>query len=168
MMFHHLGGIAQRGRIDAMKTTIRNRAAALGVAAVAGLAGIGLASGPALAAPAPESATSAGAESESVRYPTDSGEYADAFVRAWGAGDMDRVASLSTPQVVDMLKEHGNENATHWVQTGGDGAAGTYWIDYKNTVTGETMNVPVANVEGPNGGENLGSSHAIHNVQFPD
>ncbi|SMX81899.1 hypothetical protein [Brevibacterium aurantiacum] len=148
-----------------MKTTIRNRAAALGIATVAGLAGIGLASGPTLAAPAPAAATSADAEPQSVHYPTDTGIYADELVRAWGAGNTDRVEGFATPQVVDALSDHGNEDATHWVKTGSDGAAGTIYSDYENTVTGETMSVGVANEEVSNGGE-WGAPHGVHKVQF--
>ncbi|MDN5661366.1 MAG: hypothetical protein L0G72_11415, partial [Brevibacterium aurantiacum] len=138
-----------------MKTTIRNRAAALGITAVAGLAGIGLASGPALAAPAPAAVTSTAADAapQSVHYPTDTGIYADELVRAWGADNSERVEAFASPQVVEALNEHGSKNATHWVRTGGDGAAGTIYSDYENTVTGETMSVGVANEEVSNGGE---------------
>lgn len=148
-----------------MKTTIRNRAAALGVAAVAGIAGIGLASGPALAAPAPVAATTADAAPQSVHYPTDTGIYADELVRAWGAGNTNRVEGFATPQVVEALNDHGNEKGTHWVKTGIDGAAGTIYSNYENTVTGETMSVGVANEEVSNGGE-WGASHGVHNVAF--
>ncbi|MDN6373750.1 MAG: hypothetical protein L0K12_12635 [Brevibacterium aurantiacum] len=150
-----------------MKTTIRNRAAALGITAVAGLAGIGLASGPALAAPAPAAVTSTAADAapQSVHYPTDTGIYADELVRAWGAGNSERVEAFASPQVVEALNEHGSKNATHWVRTGGDGAAGTIYSDYENTVTGETMSVGVANEEVSNGGE-WGAPHGVHKVQF--
>ncbi|MBM6590596.1 hypothetical protein [Brevibacterium sp. RIT 803] len=150
-----------------MKTTIRNRTAALGIAAVAGLAGIGLASGPALAAPAPAEGTSSAADAapQSVHFPTDTGIYADELVRAWGADNADRVEAFASPQVVEALNEHGNEDATHWVRTGGDGAAGTIYSTYENTVTGETMSVGVSNEEVSNGGE-WGAPHGVHKVQF--
>ncbi|MGO1629664.1 MAG: hypothetical protein ACTHX2_12690, partial [Microbacterium sp.] len=128
-----------------MKTTIRNRAAAAGVAAVAGLAGIGLASGPALAASPPTAATAADHVPQSVHFPTDPGLYADELVRAWGAGNTERVEGFATPEVVETLNEHGAEDAKPWVRTGGDGAAGTIYSTYKNTATGETMSVGVAN-----------------------
>lgn len=150
-----------------MKTTIRNRAAAAGIAAVAGLSGIGLASGPALAAPPPATATSADAEPQSVHFPTDTGRYADELVRAWGAGNIDRVEAFASPHVVGVLSNHGNENATHWVQTGSEGAAGTIYVDYENTVTGEKMSVGVANEAVSNGGE-WGEPHGVHKVQFTD
>ena len=148
-----------------MKTTIRNRAAAVAIATVAGLAGIGVASGPALAAPAPSATTTADAEPQSVHYPTDTSIYADELVRAWGAGNTDRVEGFATPQVVDALSDHGNEDATHWVKTGSDGAAGTIYSDYENTATGETMSVGVSNEEVSTGGE-WGAPHGVHKVQF--
>ncbi|WP_193096256.1 hypothetical protein [Brevibacterium sp. FME17] len=148
-----------------MKTTIRNRAAALAIAGIASLAGVGLASGPALAAPAPAAATSADAEPQSVHYPTDTNIYADELVRAWGADNTERVEGFATPQVVKALNKHGNEHGTHWVKTGVDGAAGTIYSDYQNTVTGETMSVGVANEQVSNGGE-WGSPHGVHNIAF--
>ncbi|SMX93768.1 hypothetical protein BSP239C_02490 [Brevibacterium sp. 239c] len=148
-----------------MKTTIRNRAAALAIAGIASLAGVGLASGPALAAPAPAAATSADAEPQSVHYPTDTNIYADELVRAWGADNTERVEGFATASVASDLAAHGNENGSHWVQTGEEGAAGTIYVDYKNTVTGETMSVGVANEQVSNGGE-WGSPHGVHSVQF--
>lgn len=146
-----------------MKTTIRNRAAALTIAAVAGVSGIALASGPALAAPA--AVTSADASPQSVHYPTDTSIYADELVRAWGADNTERVEGFATPEVVETLNEHRAENAKHWVRTGGDGAAGTIYSTYKNTATGETMSVGVSNEEVSNGGE-WGAPHGVHKVQF--
>lgn len=150
-----------------MKTTIRNRAAALTIAGIASLAGIGLATGPALAAPAPAAATTADAEPQSVHYPTDTGIYADELVSAWGAGSTERVEGFATSQVIKALNDHGNENGTHWVKTGSDGAMGTIYSDYENTVTGETMSVGVANEQVTNGGE-WGSPHGVHQVNFGD
>lgn len=135
-----------------MKTNIRNRVAALAIAGIAGLAGIGLAGGPALAAPA-STVTTSDATPQSVHFPTDTGVYADELVRAWGAGNTDRVEAFASTQAVDVLGEHGNENATHWVKTGSNGAAGTIYSEYENTVTGETMSVGVANEEVSTGDE---------------
>ncbi|SDS15062.1 hypothetical protein SAMN04489751_1344 [Brevibacterium sandarakinum] len=146
-----------------MKTTIRNRAAALTIAAVAGVSVIALASGPALAAPA--AVTRADASPQSVHYPTDTSIYADELVRVWGADNTERVEGFATPEVVETLNEHGAENAKHWVRTGSDGAAGTIYSTYKNTATGETMSVGVANEEVSNGGE-WGAPHGVHKVQF--
>ncbi|GAA1534325.1 hypothetical protein [Brevibacterium picturae] len=147
-----------------MKTTIRNRAAALTIAAVVSVSGIALASGPALAAPA-ATATSSDVAPQSVHFPTDTGAYADELVRAWGAGNTERVEAFASPEVVETLNEHGAEDAKHWVRTGGDGAAGTIYSTYKNTATGETMSVGVANEEVSNGGE-WGAPHGVHKVQF--
>ncbi|GAA1854221.1 hypothetical protein [Brevibacterium marinum] len=153
-----------------MKTTIRNRAAAAGIATVTGfaaVAGLGLAAGPALATPSPAAATAADVQPQSVHFPTDTVRYADELVRAWGAGNTDRVEAFASPHVVGVLSDHGNENATHWVQTGSEGAAGTIYVDYENTVTGEKMSVGVANEAVSNGGE-WGEPHGVHKVQFTD
>lgn len=155
-----------------MKTTLRNRAAALGVATVASLAGVGLATGPTLAAPAAaavaaDASSGSDAGTQSVHYPTDTGIYADELVRAWGSGDTERVEGFATPQVVDALNEHGDDNASHWVKTGMDGAMGTIFSDYKNTVTGERMSVGVANEQVSDGGE-WGSPHGVHQISFFD
>lgn len=155
-----------------MKNTIRNRAAALGIATVAGLAGIGLASGPALA-DSPDLADSASqtansaAAPQSTTYPEDAGDYADSFVIAWGNDNTDRVKDFSTEKVVDALEQHGSDEVTHWAQVGGDGAAGTIYVDYENTVTGEKMSVAVSNLD-PSDGGHKGEAHAVRNVQFTD
>lgn len=148
-----------------MKSTIRNRAAALGIATVAGLAGIGLAGGPALADSTPGTTVSTQTKSQSDYYPTNSGDYADEFVRAWGAGDMDRVKNLASADAVDVVSEHGNDHGTSWKYTGGEGAAGTYYDDYTNTVTGEKMTLAVSNLGASDGGK-LGTKHAVGNVEF--
>jgi hypothetical protein len=155
-----------------MKTTIRNRSAALGIATVAGLAGIGLASGPALA-DSPDLADSASqtassvADPQSTTYPEDSGDYADAFVIAWGNDNTDRVKDLSSDKASDALEQHGSDEVTHWNRMGGDGAAGTIYVDYENTVTGEKMSVAVSNVD-PSDGGHKGEAHAVRNFQFDD
>lgn len=150
-----------------METTIRNRATALAIAGIASLAGTGLVSGPALAAPAPATAKTADAAPQSVHYPTDTGIYADELVRAWYAGNTDRGEGFGTPEIIEALNDHGNEDATHWVKTGIDGAEGTVCSDNENTVTGETMSVGVANEEVSNGGEWV-APHGVHQEQFSD
>lgn len=149
-----------------MKTTIRNRAAALGIAGIAGLAGIGLASGPALAASTSESAA-ADVKPQSVYYPRDATEYADELVIAWGQGNTERVEAFASEDAAAELADHGDENATHWDRTGGEGAAGTTYVDYENTVTGEKLSVGVSNQALENGDE-WGAPNAVHKVQFTD
>lgn len=149
-----------------MKSTIRNRAAALGIATAAGLAGIGLASGPALADGAASAAASS-ADQQSADYPSDTKEYADELVRAWGEDDIIRVKQFASSDAVDTLIDHGNDHGAHWKYTGGESAAGTVYVDYKNTVTGETMSVAVSNVDPADGGRR-GEAHAVGNIQFDD
>lgn len=149
-----------------MKTTIRNRAAALGIAGIAGLAGIGLVSGPALAASTSETAA-ADVKPQSVYYPTDATEYADELVIAWGQGNTERVEAFASEDAAAELADHGDENATHWDRTGGEGAAGTTYVDYENTVTGEKLSVGVSNQALENGDE-WGAPNAVHKIQFTD
>lgn len=148
-----------------MKTTIRNRTAALAIAGIAGLAGVGLASGPALATSPPASAASADVEPQSVYFPTNATRYADELVIAWGEGNTDRVEAFATQDVADALADHGDENGTHWDRTGVEGAAGTIYVDYENTVTGEEMSVGVDSAAVANGGE-WGAPNAADQVKF--
>lgn len=156
-----------------MNTTIRNRGAALGIAAVAGLAGIGLAAGPAMAADissaSPSSETSdSGVGTQSVYYPTVPVTYADELVRAWGQGATDRVEAFASPKVAEALAKHGDDNGTHWDRVGSDGAAGTIYVDYENTVTGETMSLGVANEAVSRPDNEWGTPHGVHSVKFED
>lgn len=150
-----------------MKTTIRNRAAALGIATVAGLAGVGLATGPAMADSAGSASASSSADQQSADFPSDTKEYADELVKAWGADDITRVKEFASSDAVDTLIDHGNDYGKHWKYTGSEGAAGTAWNEYKNTVTGETMSVAVSNVD-PDDGGRRGEAHAVGTVQFDD
>ncbi|WP_181276172.1 hypothetical protein [Brevibacterium oceani] len=156
-----------------MKTTIRNRAAALGIATFAGLTGVGLATGPAMAADASgadSSSQSAASDvdTQSVYYPTDTVKYADELVRAWGQGATDRVEAFASPQVAEELAEHGDDNVTHWDRVGAEGAAGTTYVDYENTVTGEKMSLGVANEAVSNPDNEWGTPNGVHKVQFED
>lgn len=146
-----------------MKTTIRHRAAALGIAGIAGLAGVGLASGPALATSTSAAATSTAHQPQSVHYPTDAAKYADELVIAWGQGNFSRVEAFASDHAVAELSAHGNANATHWNRTGGQGAAGTIYLDYENTVTGEKLSVGVASEAASNG-----EANAVHKINFTD
>ncbi|MDN5807347.1 MAG: hypothetical protein L0H76_08885, partial [Brevibacterium sp.] len=143
-----------------MKTTIRNRAAAVAIAGIASLAVIGLASGPALAA-SPSAATTAAQQPQSVHYPTDAADYADELVIAWGQGNISRVEAFASKGAIAVLSNHGNADATHWDRTGVEGAAGTTYVNYENTVTGETMAVGVSSEAAANG-----EANAVHKIQF--
>lgn len=156
-----------------MTSTIRNRAAAIGIAAVAGLAGLGLAAGPAMAADSSladssSQSTESDVGTQSVYYPTDPVTYADELVRAWGQGDSDRVEAFSSSQVAEKLKAHSDDEATHWTRVGAEGAAGTTYVDYENTVTGEKMwlGMPTEAVVDPD--DEWGTPNAVHKVNFED
>lgn len=146
-----------------MNTTIRNRLAALGVAAVAGLAGGAVAGGPALASPNADAATTAVQQSQSADDATNAVTYADQLVIAWGNGSTDVVESHADESVVDTLSAHGNAHATHWDRVGSEGAAGTTYVDYENTVTGEQLSVGVASAAVANG-----EDKAVHTIKFSD
>lgn len=106
-----------------MNTSIRNRAAALAIAASASLAGIGIAGGPALASTNAETNAEvtvgdAGEQKPaSAQYPTDPVGYADEFVRAFGADDRDRVSSLATGDAVAAVYSHDYGYDDPWVRT---------------------------------------------------
>lgn len=154
-----------------MKTTIRNRAATLGIATVAGLAGIGLVGGPAMAADTSSANSSSetsdsGVGTQSVYYPTVPVTYADELVRAWGQGATDRVEAFASPKVAKALANHGDDNGSHWNRVGAEGAAGTIYVDYENTVTDETMTLGVANEAVSNPDNEWGTPHGVHSVKF--
>lgn len=144
-----------------MKTTNRNRAAALGIAAAASLATVGVAGGPALAGPDAEAAPPAVQESQSQGNPTNSLEYADDLVSAYGVGSDTKVEELATQNVVDALSEHGDAHATRWHRITADGAAGTTYVTYTNLDTGETMTLGVGNESASNGDD-----HSVRQVSF--
>ena len=131
-----------------MKSTIRNRATAFGVATVTGPA-----------------QTNFSALLAAVHFPTDPTTYADELVQAWGNGNTDRVEAFASPGVVDELDAHRDDNVTHWDRMGTEGAAGTTYVDYVNTVTGETMSLGLPTEAVHNGGER-GEPHAVHSVRF--
>ncbi|UVI36613.1 hypothetical protein [Brevibacterium spongiae] len=156
-----------------MKSTIRNRAAALGIATVAGLAGLGLASGPAMAADASladssSQSASSGVDAQSVYYPTNSTDYANELVRAWGTDNTDRVEAFASGDVAEQLADHDGDDATHWDQTGGERTGDTTYVTYENTVTGEKMALGVSEKVIDDQNEWGSAPHAVTYVQFAD
>ncbi|WP_166827879.1 hypothetical protein [Brevibacterium limosum] len=154
-----------------MKSTIRNRAAALGIATVAGLTGVGLATGPAMAAEASladSSSQSAASDvgTQSIYYPIEAGKYADELVIAWGQDNTDRVEAFATDEVAEKLADHGDENGSHWRNSGAEGAAGTTYITYRNTETGEKMTLGVSNQAIGDQDEWGAAPHAVYRVDF--
>ncbi|HJE76731.1 MAG TPA: hypothetical protein K8V74_02150 [Brevibacterium epidermidis] len=156
-----------------MKYSVRNRAAALGISTVAGLAGLGLASGPAVAADASAADSSSqsadsGADTQSVYYPTEPVKYADELVRAWGQGDTDRVEAFASTKVAEELQAHSDDEVTHWDRVGGEGAAGTTYVDYENSVTGEKMSLGMPTEAVVDADDEWGTPNAVNKVQFED
>src|SRR5699024_4203839 len=164
------GGSRHDEGSDLMKSTIRNRATAFGVATVTGLAGIAFASGPALADSAglaDSTSQSAAADSgtQSVHFPTDPTTYADGLVRAWGNGNTDRVEAFNSPGGVDELDAHRDGHGTHSECRGPEVAAGQTYVDYVSTATGETTSLGLPTEAVHNAGER-GEPHAVHGVRF--
>lgn len=152
-----------------MNTTIRNHATALAIAAFAGIAGVGVAGGSALATP--NSPADSGSHAETIvsvdahsdGYPTNASGYADALVKAWGVGSDEEVDEYATPGVVEALSEHGDEFATQWDRIAADGAGESSSVVYKNKVTGELLTFGVNNDAATHG-----LHPAVHHVQFKD
>lgn len=111
-------------------------------------------------------ASDAGVGTQSVYYPTNPVTYADELVRAWGQGDTDRVEAFASPQVAKALAGHGNDNGTHWDRVGAEGAAGTTYVDYENTVSGEKMwlALPTEAISDPD--NEWGTPNGVHQVHF--
>ncbi|WP_423058002.1 hypothetical protein [Brevibacterium linens] len=154
-----------------MKNPVSNRAAALGIATVAGLTGLGLATGPAMASDsgvANSSAQSAATDvdTQSIYYPIEAGKYADELVIAWGQDNTERVEAFASDEVAEKLADHGNEDGTHWRNSGAEGAAGTTYITYRNTETGETMTLGVSNQAIGDQDEWGAAPHAVYRVDF--
>lgn len=149
-----------------MKYSVRNRAAALAAAAVAALAGLGLATGPAMATDSSAQSAASDVDTQSVYYSTDPVKYADELVRAWGQGGTDRVEAFASAEVADELQAHSDDEVTHWDRVGGEGAAGTTYVDYENTVTGEKMSLgmPTEAVVDPD--DEWGTPNAVTKISF--
>lgn len=152
-----------------MNTTVRNRAAALGIAAVAGIAGVGAAGGSGLASTSPQAGSGSNAEvnvalgTQSDGHPANASDYADELVRAWGVGSDAEVGEHATPGVVEALSEHGDEFAAKWDRITADGAAGSSYVVYKNKTTGELMTFTVNNEAAAHD-----EHQAVHHIQFKD
>lgn len=152
-----------------MNTTIRKHAAALAIAAFAGIAGVGMTGGSALASTNSPADSWSGSEvrvavdAHSDGYPTNASGYADALVKAWGAGSDEEVNEYATPGVVEALSEHGDEFATQWDRIAADGAGKSSSVVYKNKFTGELLTFGVNNKAATHG-----DHPAVHHVQFKD
>ena len=152
-----------------MNTTIRNRAAALGIAAIAGLAGVAITGGSALASASPQSGhgssaqTAVAADAQSDGHPGKASKYADELMRAWDLGSDAEVAKHATPGVVEAMTDHGDEHASRWDRIAAEGTVASTSVVYKNKTTGELLTFTVDNHNAA-----LGKAHAIHHIQFRD
>ena len=144
-----------------MNTTIRNRATALGIAAIAGIAGLGFGGGSALATTNSTATTTVAQAPQSAGHPNDSADYADEMVRGWGVGSDSTVKDRATQEVVDALSAHGDGHVTRWHRIGADGAAGSTHVAYANWETGEVMILRVNNERAASG-----DAMAVRQVKF--
>lgn len=132
-----------------MNTSIRNRTAVLALATAASLAGVGITGGPALASTNTETnAEVTGADTDeqkpaSAQYPTDPVDYADEFVRAFGADDRDRVSSLATGDAVAAVYSHDYGYDDPWVRTDSSVHGDTEYVDYTKTKTRLSVRVRI-------------------------
>ena len=144
-----------------MKTTIRNRAATFSIAAVASLAAVGLATGPALASTNPDTETAGVQAPQSAEFPTNPIEYADDFVRAFGAGDRASVENFATETAVKSLYQHDSPHADRWNRTSAQSYEGTTSVTYRNFETSGRLTVSVRSETAANGHED-----AVDSIEF--
>lgn len=142
-----------------MPAFISTHAAKWGVAALAGLASLGLAVGPAAADSAP--ASSAAQAPQSSGHPKSAVKYADELITAYGIGDAAVVDQLATKNVVTALDEHNDGHAKRWHRTSADSGKGYTWVSYTNLDTHEVMNLTVRNAIAANKG-----GDAVREVEF--
>ena len=105
-------------------------------------------------------------DTQSIYYPIEAGKYADELVIAWGQDNTDRVEAFANDEVAEKLSDHGNDDGSHWRNSGAEGAAGTTYITYRNTETGEKMTLGVSNQAIGDQDEWGAAPHAVHQVKF--
>ena len=82
--------------------------------------------------------------------PTEPAAYADALVVAWGASEQGLVSRMATPEVVHILGDGGGPN---WEQTGAEGAAGSTYVTYENSESGDVLTLRVDNATASEGAD---------------
>ncbi len=105
--------------------------------------------------------TPAGGAGTPVILPAGAAPYADALVIAWGSGDRDAALQYATPEVVTTLFGEHSPGGPHWDQVGVEGAAGTIFVTYQDTVTHQMLVVGVQNEA-----SSRGSAHAAYRASF--
>lgn len=143
-----------------MRTSNRNRAAALGIAAAASVAAVSLASGPALASTSSDTTTPA-QQAQDREFPTNPTDYADDFVSAFGVGDKEKVAELATDSTYTALYAHPHPHADRWDRTSSQSRAGTTYVSYFNTEDKGRLTVSVKNETASHGDED-----AVTSIEF--
>lgn len=88
-------------------------------------------------------------------------QWSDNLIRAWGCGDATWTAYYATPKVVQQLRSIAANGGPHWTRIATEGAAGTTYVTYRNTVTGRTLSVGVSNA-----GLSQGDAHAAYTVRY--
>lgn len=144
-----------------MPAFISTYAAKWGVAALAGLASLGLAVGPAAASADSAPASSAAQAPQSSGHPKGAVKYADRLITAYGIGDAVVVDQLATKNVVGALAEHNDGHAKRWHRTSADSGKGCTWVSYTNLETHEVMNLTVRNATAADKGRD-----AVREVEF--
>lgn len=124
-----------------MPAFISTHVAKWGVAALAGLASLGLAVGPASA----DSPPSAAQAPQSSGHPKSAVKYADRLITAYGTGDAVVVDQLAAKNVVAALAEHNDGHAKRWHRTSADSGKGYTWVSYTNLDTHDVMTLTVRN-----------------------
>lgn len=128
----------------------------------ASAAALALAIGAGTAATTTAAASAAtGSAAVGTSAPTDAASYADALVRAWGAGDRDRAATYATPSVTTALFTYASPGGRLWRRTGTEGAAGTVYVTYRFGSTHRMVTIGVSNV-----GLASGAKHDAYRVSF--
>lgn len=105
--------------------------------------------------------TPTGTPEPAAPLPDDATSYADALVRAWGAGRHAEAARYATPRAVRQLFGHADPGGAHWDQVGTQGAAGTIYVSYRDTVSGDRVTLAVGNIA-----VGQQQEHAVREVRF--
>jgi hypothetical protein len=88
-------------------------------------------------------------------------QWSDNLVRAWGRGDTKWTAYYATPTAAKQLHKVAAKGGSHWTRIATEGAAGTTYVTYRNTVTRHTLVIGVSNV-----GLSQGDAHAVYTVRY--
>jgi hypothetical protein len=88
-------------------------------------------------------------------------QWSDNLIRAWGRGDAKWTAYYATPGAVQALHKIAAKGGPHWTRIATEGAAGTEYMTYRNSVTGHMVSIGVSNVR-----LSQGDAHAAYLVQY--